>query len=267
MLTSLVVELKAAESGTINGGTGRAVHGFWYKHWGKTDPSLADDLHQETETPPFTLSPIMDIPYPRQGKIHVRAGELGWFRVVALSERISHSLTKTWAPKLPKTIELARIPWRVRGWSISHDKHPWAGQIAYKKLGKNLFSMEPPRSWRFQFSTPTTFNGAVGHLPFPLPDSLVSSWLRRWQAFAPIGLPENLPQLVREGVVVSSYRLKTVPVRHGKRLTVGCVGDCKLYALNLPPAIRAAVDTLAQYAFYVGSGHRTTQGMGMTRAT
>lgn len=266
MLTSLVVGIKALADGVIQGGTSRAVHGFWYGHWGDVNPALGDALHQASETPPFTLSPVMGLPFPKRGEVHVREGQLAWFRVVALSRDVSHSLTNTWAPGLPPTIELAGIPWRIQGWTISPEKHPWARQITYKKLGEEcLFSVKPPRSWQFEFVTPTTFHGTVGHLPFPLPDSLVASWLRRWQAFAPLSLPEELPQLVREGVVVSSYRLKTVPVRHGKRLTVGCVGQYKLYALDLPPAIQAALDTLAQYAFYVGSGHRTTQGMGMTR--
>jgi len=266
MLTSLVVSIKALEPGIIQGGTSRAVHGFWYGHWRDVNPALGNALHQTPEIPPFTLSPVMGLPRPKRGEVHVREGQLAWFRVVTLSKDVSHSLTNTWGPGLPSTIQLAGLPWSITRWTISPEEHPWAGHIPYKVLSeKHLFSTHPPKNWKIEFFTPTTFHGAVGHLPFPLPDSLVSSWLRRWQAFAPISLPENLPQLVREGVVVSSYQLKTVPVRHGERLTVGCVGSYKLHALNLPPAIRAAVDTLVQYAFYVGSGHRTTQGMGMTR--
>ncbi|MEA3350516.1 MAG: CRISPR system precrRNA processing endoribonuclease RAMP protein Cas6 [Chloroflexota bacterium] len=266
MLTSLVVRIEAVQSGTVNGGTGRAVHGFWYHHWGQIASAVADQIHQAAETPPFTLSPIMDIPYPRRGKIHIEEGESAWFRVVALSESLSRSLTETWAPQLPDLIELAGLPWQIKNWTISPDEHPWAEQVSYKQLGEeHLFLTKPPQSWQIEFVTPTTFHGIRGHFPFPLPDSLVSSWLRRWQAFAPIGLPEELPEQVRQHVVVSSYRLKTVPVRHGKRLTVGCVGRYKLHAIKMHPANRATLDTLAHYAFFVGSGHRTTQGMGMTR--
>jgi CRISPR-associated endoribonuclease Cas6 len=266
MLTSLIIAIEAAEKGIINGGTSRAVHGFWYGHWGEVDPEMADQIHQNPETPPFTLSPLMDLPYPSHGKIHVKKGQKAWFRVVSLSETLSRPLVEDWASELPGTVALAGLDWQVAGWTITDEDHPWAGQVSYQALGeKHLFSTQPPRSWNVKFVTPTSFRGIVGHLPFPLPDSLVSSWLRRWQAFAPLGLPEDLPDYVREHMVVSSYRLKTIPVRHGKRLTVGCVGDYKLHALDLPPAYRAAVDLLAHYAFYVGSGHRTTQGMGMTR--
>lgn len=266
MITSLVVKIQAKETGQIRGSTTPSVHGFWYHQMGNANPILADEMHQEDKTPPFTLSPILDIPFPKRGTQYINAGEEGWFRVAALSRCVSQVLIEEWAPQLPETINLAGINWRVKGWTLDGHQHPWACQVPYKVLGeKHLFSTSPPSSWRLKFVTPTTFHGVIGHFPFPLPDSLVSSWLRRWQAFAPIGLPEELPDLVREGMVVSSYRLKTVPVRHGKRLTVGCVGSYKLHALDLPPALRAAVDTLVQYAFYVGSGHRTTQGMGMTR--
>jgi CRISPR-associated endoribonuclease Cas6 len=266
MLTSLVLRVQAAQNGTIKGGTGRAVHGFWYHQWGQVAPEIADHIHQAQETPPFTLSPIKGLPHPRDGVTQIKEGQSGWFRVVALSERVSQALVESWAPQLPETMEVAGTNWHIQEWTIDGEKHPWAGHISYKALGeKHLFSIQPPQSWKIKFHTPTTFNGDVGHLPFPMPNSLVASWLRRWQAFAPIGLPEELIEYVRQHVVVSSYNLKTIPVRHGKRLTVGCVGRYKLHALDLPPALRAAVDTLVRYAFYVGSGYRTTQGMGMTR--
>jgi CRISPR/Cas system endoribonuclease Cas6 (RAMP superfamily) len=35
--------------------------------------------------------------------------------------------------------------------------------------------------------------------------------------------------------------------------------------LQITPAYRAAIDALATFAIYAGSGHHTTQGMGLTR--
>ena len=124
---------------------------------------------------------------------------------------------------------------------------------------------QTPVSWSFEFLTPTTFHGEIGHLPFPLPFALLGSWLRSWQAFGPVSLPVDLGETARSGLVVSAYKLKTVPVRDGRRMTIGCVGDLQLRALDLAPLERATVDLLARYAFWAGSGHHTPQGFGLTR--
>jgi CRISPR-associated endoribonuclease Cas6 len=274
-----MVHLKAVKAGEIKGSTGRGVHGFWYRHWEQADARVADWLHKQREVTPFTCSPLMGLPrHSRNGVVHVPNGHSAWFRVSTLIPTLTESLLKSWLPSLPigSEIEIPKssadpsgtqgIRWRVTGVSTTAEEHPWAGQTEYTQLAsQRLFTTRPPAKWRIKFLTPTAFHGRTGHLPFPLPDSLISSWLRRWQAFAPIALPEDLPQMARQQVVVSGYNLKTVPMREGNRLTVGCVGNLSLRALNVHPATRAALDLLAAYAFYTGSGHRTTQGMGVTR--
>ncbi|RMH34897.1 MAG: CRISPR system precrRNA processing endoribonuclease RAMP protein Cas6 [Gammaproteobacteria bacterium] len=266
MLTSLVIRLQSAEDAGLTFGNGRAVHGLWFSLWQQVDPELATRLHTQNGAPPFTLSPLMGLPRPRQGHISVRKDRPTWFRITTLTEELSTAVKENWLPALPEEIELAGVRWRVTGYTDDPAEHPWAGRARYSQLAnQRLFGKEQPKSWRLRFETPAAFHGSAGHLPFPLPDSLVKSWLRRWNAFAPIALPDDLSDRTRSGVVVSAYNLKTVPVRHGKRLIVGCTGWEKLYTVNLHPAMRAALNLLAHYAFYCGSGAKTTQGMGMTR--
>ncbi len=266
MLLSLVIRLQALEDGALSFASGRAVHGLWFNLWQKVNPELAAQLHAGDGVPPFTLSPLMGLPRPRQGHTQIEKDHPAWFRLVTLTESLSTALIESWLPALPGELELAGVRWGVEGHTADPEEHPWAGQVRYSELAsRQLFGKNTPKAWRLRFATPAAFHGAAGHLPFPLPDSLVRSWLRRWNAFAPIALPDDLPALVRAGVVVSAYHLKTVPVRHGKRLIVGCAGWSKLYAVNLHPAMRAALNVLAHYAFYCGSGAKTTQGMGMTR--
>ncbi|MCA9946825.1 MAG: CRISPR system precrRNA processing endoribonuclease RAMP protein Cas6, partial [Anaerolineales bacterium] len=101
---------------------------------------------------------------------------------------------------------------------------------------------------------------------FPLPGALVNSWWRRWHTFAPRQLPPLDQKLLQEQLFVSQYQLKTIPVRHGRRLIIGCVGKITLRAGKLPPDTCHTITTLARYATYCGSGKHTTQGMGLTIA-
>lgn len=263
MLTSLVIQVEAKEEGLINGGTGRAVHGFWYKQWEEVDRDTAETLHTEKETPPFSLSPLMDLPRPRKNVTRITPGLQAWFRVATLTKNLSEKLTTHWAAQLPDEIELAGIQWRVGGLP---QKHAWNKQISYQELAtRHLFNNRPPSRWKLSFETPVTFNSGVGYLPFPLPNILIGSWMRRWQAFAPIALPDELNQSVRERLMVNRYNMRSNLVQHGKRALVGGEGQYYLKAAKMPASERAQIDLLANYAFFCGSGYKTTQGMGMTR--
>ena len=265
MLTSLVIQVEALEDGRINGATGRATHGFWYKQWEEADAKTADALHKERDVPPFSLSPLMELPRAVGGITHVTRGISAWFRVATLTRQLSEGLSAHWLPNLPDEIELAGIKWAITGIADTPEKHPWAKQISYQDLNaKHLFNNRPPSRWKLSFETPVTFNSGLGHLPFPLPNNLIGSWMRRWQAFAPLALPEELTQSVRERLMVNHFNMRTIPLRQGKRLIIGGVGSYSLKAIKMPASERAQVDLLANYAFFCGSGYKTTQGMGMT---
>jgi CRISPR-associated endoribonuclease Cas6 len=281
MPLSAIIQLEAIKEAQLDQFTGRGVHGFWFKHWRAVNPALGDELHESSQDSPFTLSPLMGLPRPgRGGIVALQAGTRAWFRVTALTEALEKSLRSGWLGGLEigSRIELPGerqdgervvpgVGWKIAGHALDESAHPYASGAAYEELSRrHLMNANPPRGWRLEFLTPTTFHGKTAHLPFPLPDSLLGSWLRRWQAFAPLALPEEeLLAWARSNLAVSSYTLRTLPAREGERLRVGCVGTLSLRALDMPPYLRAAVDLLAAYAFYCGSGSHTAQGLGQTR--
>ena len=267
MLQAVVLQLQALEDGVIQGSTGRAVHGFWFEQWQRCLPAKAAALHNQTGIKPFTLSPLMGLPFAQKGVTTVTAGSQVWLRLTSLQEALSHMLLEIWLPQLPPRITLAETTWLVQRVALTSAEHRLAGKTTYASLHASPLQrpQKLPYTWSIEFKTPTAFrNGKRSFLPFPLPNVLLTSWHRRWQAFAPIPIKESLCRHWRDGVFVSAYNLKTVPVRHGRRLTIGCVGKFTLRAPDLSPAERAAITTLVDYAFFAGSGYHTTQGMGMT---
>ena len=266
MLLSIVIQVRALNDGQIEGGTGRGIHGYWFSRWKIVDPRAGDLLHERNDIPPFTLSPLMGLSRPQQGKVTVTKGDQAWFRITNLSNNLSQNTLQKWLPGVGDVIPIANLDWYIEKIITAREKHSWADQLLYNDLASaHLYVINPPKKWRFEFLTPVTFHSSKYHLPLPLPDSLVGSWLKRWQAYSPIALPTNLRERAREELVISAYNLKTIPIRHGKALHIGCVGWLILKAMNLNPTERAALDTLATFAFFAGSGHRTTQGMGLTR--
>jgi CRISPR-associated endoribonuclease Cas6 len=275
MPLSAVLQLESLAPGRFDGFTGRGVHGFWFKRWAEVDPLTAGRLHSQSQDTPFTLSPLLGLP-ARRGVTSLQAGQAAWLRITCLETRLENTFREKWLEGLEKAgpLELPEgVTWQVRAVALEAGSHPWAAAVPYEELSRlHLVNPNPPRQWRLEFFTPTAFNsgrtsaGRDHHLPFPLPESLVKSWLRRWQAFAPIALPEEeLLAWARLNLAVSAYRLHSLPVREGEHLRVGGVGWLSLRALDMPPYLRAAVDLLAAYAFFCGSGAHTTQGMGQTR--
>ena len=128
-----------------------------------------------------------------------------------------------------------------------------------------------------RFESPAAVHQRDGtYVPFPLPQPLVMSWFDRWQECA--GAEAALPALdaarLAEALRVSEYELKTVSVRQWRRDAagrrrewpqIGCVGALTLDGRRLSAAERATVAALVDFAFYCGSGHHTTMGMGQTR--
>ena len=261
MPVSLVLKLQAQENGRIQGSTGRAVHGFWFQQWKKNDPAIAQLLHANNGVQPFTLSPLMGLPRSQRGITAVSSQQTAWIRFTALHADLAEPLLQNWIIHLPAQIELAGILWSVQTIALTPGQHKWAKQSSYEELT----AVSPAKKWSFRLHTPTAFRSHSGQLPFPLPHSLINSLLRRWQAFSPQPLPaDGLIDRVQESVFVSAYQLKTIPVRYGRRLDIGCVGDITLDGRQLTIADRALITTLSHYAFYCGIGRHTTQGMGLT---
>lgn len=266
MLTSIVLQLHALSSGRITGSTGRAIHGFWFHHWQKIDSDIANFLHQQNNPAPFTLSPLMGMPPPKRGQTTIHTNTPAWIRLTTLHADLSQLLLNAWLPSLPDTLEIGHIPWSIDQIALTPEQHPWARQQHYADLFDH--NITPTRHWSLQFLTPTTFHSTQNaYLPFPLPNALVSSWIRRWQAFSPFSIqPEwDWQSRIRQELFISAYNLETVPVRYDKRLTIGCVGTLTLHAKALDPKELAMLSLFSDYAFFCGSGHHTTQGMGLTR--
>lgn len=264
MLTAIVLQLRAKADGQIQGSTGRAGHGFWLKQWQETNPTMSYALHQDYPIKPFSVSPIMGLPLPVRGVQHIPAGQPAWIRFTSLHPALSQAIYDDWLPQLPPFIHLADIAWELVG---VDENHPWAGRSSYAALTDQCQEERyPAGQWHLEFQTPTTFRvGQDDHLPFPLPELLLTSWLRRWQAFSAWGIDEATMPALRDHLLVNHYELKTVPVRQGKRLTIGCVGHFSFQASNLPAESRAIISLLARFAFFCGSGYHTTQGLGLTR--
>jgi len=293
MLLSLVLQLTATADATLGVEPGRAAQGL-FLHWiEQRDPALSLALHDSSEVRPYTASGLL--PAGRYARTsEVRAGGAYWLRFTTLNEPLSRLLLEI-AEGLPGTpLDLGGAVLTVQSVASDSAAHPWAGHNSYNDLAQAHFLSvaNPLRRVTLDFASPTAFHHTVPNssatgsglergndqpgtgnrqletgnrqltVPLPLPELVFGSLLARWNAFAPLALPEELRRYAQECLAISRYRLQSQVVRFGQAMSVGFTGQCQYTALVWDPYWLRALSLLAAYAFYSGVGLRTTVGMG-----
>lgn len=284
MLLSAVIRLSPTRPVTLSADLGRAVHAWFLARVRQADPAQAEALHAPNAPRPFTLSSLRGVGRPVGGQVTLTPEREYWIRVTSMDAALSRFLLEEVLPALPGEAELAGAPFAVRGATCDPAEHPWAGQTTYEALVQEhmLGRERPERSLTLHFASPTTFRRTGGesaltdgegrayriaghNVPLPLPGLVFDSYLQRWNRFAPVALPPEVKRYAEECVAVSRHRIQTVLVEYGEAREVSFVGTCRFTALVADPYWLRLLHLLAAFAFYAGTGHHTTRGMGQTR--
>lgn len=283
MPAAIVLFLRAQHGGAIYGATGQHAHGFWLDSWRAHSAEVGQTLHDERLLRQFTVSPLLGLTNVRHGRTVVTAGDEARMRLTTLDDGEQVSLLTDWLLRLPGEQVIGGVNWRFERLALLPMEHPGADMDTYAALRDRYRGGRPVPSRRtLAFETPMAFHmQGETYLPFPLPRLLAAGWLNRWDEYAPFPLlgPDDSTTAflgrVETGLRISQYRLKTVSFRfrhkgpEGHRTNevpqIGCVGELALDGSALTPADRATMSSLVDFAFYCGTGHHTTMGMGQTR--
>jgi CRISPR-associated endoribonuclease Cas6 len=284
MLTSWVITLQPEEAATVSVDLGRAVHSWFLSQVRQADPALVERLHKPNALRPFTVSSLRGAGPSSQGQVALTPEQEYWLRVTSFETELSRCLIEEVVPAFPDEVHLAEIPFAMKGATCDPGEHPWAGQTTFEALAQEhlLGTREPDRKLTLHFASPTTFRRSEGetsltdgegcayqvaghNVALPLPGLVFDSYLQRWNTFAPVTVHPDVKRYAQECVAISRYRLQTVLVEFGAARHVGFVGRCQFMALVHDPYWLRLLNLLAAFAFYAGTGHQTTRGLGQTR--
>jgi CRISPR-associated endoribonuclease Cas6 len=169
----------------------------------------------------------------------------------------------------------------VRSHPSSFIPHPssWSGHATFEELWAKAQSRE---HLRMRFYSPTCFRvtRTPGRSEFVAEPSLwhcVQSWLNRWNRFAPLPLffnRERLLDFVEACGHLRKARIETRMMDFGKYPQRGFVGSVE-WVLSCERSmwfdgmqaeyLLKEIDALARFAFYCGTGYKTTMGLGQSR--
>ena len=272
MFISVVIPLTALNTPApeANHFLGREAHALFLDLIRRADPTLAEALHQPRGDKPFTVSSLLPSPLTKGegvGVRVVRAGERYEWRITAFAPHLTQVIAERVLPHLPREVHLGVAHFEVGNPMTDSAHHAWAATTDANALVDKWISAGRRIEKRFslEFASPAAYRQIHRNILVPNPVGIFPGYLAAWNANCQPHFEEDLIALVEAQVSVSRYALRTEVVDFGDYREAGWVGQCGFTIFSEEVAARRVIQLLADFAFYCGTGYKTTQGMGQTR--
>lgn len=271
MFVSVVIPLCATQDASPRF-FGREAYAVWLYLVQGVAPHVADQLHGAHSFKPFTVSSLLepgqwrDSAYREQDPmVTVRAGNVYEWRITAFSRELAELIVKTLLPSLPRALRFGPVTFETGVPCTDAAKHPWAATSEVQPFAARWLDRKRtvPKQFTLEFVSPTAYRQLRRNALFPDAPGIFARYAAIWNLYAAPSLAETLLQTVREEVNASHYRLATHAFPHGTHPESGWTGNCT-YTFFGERATREIM-LLASFAFFCGTGYKTTQGMGQTR--
>ena len=266
MLLSAVIPLVATNTPEENAYLGRACYAFFLGLVERASPSLAEELHAPRGVKPFTVSALFSWDLPRLVQPEVREGERYWIRFTSVKPDLSRLLAEEVLPNLPTTIELGPAAFEVGTPITEREGHPWARTTTAQALLEDWFSTSRvEKRFTLEFASPTAYRRIHRNVVVPWPEGIFRGYLATWNKYCAPAFDRDLLDLVEADVAITKYELRTAVVQIGPAREIGCVGRCGYTIFRRERAFWRAINLLADFSQFCGTGYKTTQGMGQCR--
>lgn len=272
-LLSLVLTLRPCAEASLPAALGRAAHAALLRVIAESDIGLAQRLHDESMRRAFTCSSL----FGSRPAGRVSPDMAYTLRYTALTAEVVEALERAFgqyptitAPHTPHpAIELDGVLFAVEALTSDPTLHPWAARTTYEALaGPWLLGRQTPNARiTLQLASPTAFKSRGRVQLLPLPELVFGSLLDKWNAFAPVALPEETRRFAAECLIASRFDLRThaFPFKSEGTVKLGAEGTITFVALNHDRYRLSLINLLADFALFAGLGISTSLGMGQAK--
>ena len=273
MPISTLISLIPQTDVTLRPTMGHHAHAAFLAILRETDQDLAQTLHAQSSQKPFTVSPLIARGRQHRKQLHIRAGTDCKLRYTFLDDTLFTAFGRAFLKFQLPMIRLGGAAFQVKQ-LVSHstETQDWSGNATYADL---VASAKMKTEVRLEFHSPTAFRALTprgqktyNHTQVD-PLRCYQSWINKWNAFAPIQFDRaELLTFVKERTQVSRSETRTQALNFGKHTEIGWIGTSTFRfrpESALDENLLRAANCLANFAFYCGTGYKTTMGMGQTR--
>lgn len=269
---SLVVQSVPHTDVSLSSVQGHLLHALFFHLIGQIDHDLAQRLHEQNRSRPFTLSPLAvsqelersHIAWmPRSQKLTPET--TASFRITFLDDALFPAFSQSIFTLRSPDIRLGGTMFTITDIVTSaRTNNRWSRFVSYPDLIKQ--ASRTRREITLRFLTPTTFGFGDSDLPLPLPRLVFQSYQRRFQEFCGVVFPPDFADQVERYVVLKYFsHLSTYTIVARKTTITGFIGDVTFsLQSSAPPEFIEQINLLADYAFFCGTGKKTAFGLGQT---
>ena len=258
---------------TLRPTMGHHAHAAFLSILKESNPEVAAAVHAPAAQKPFTVSPLIAAAKNQNHRLHIKTGTECRLRLTFLDDELFTHFGKAFLTLRMPPIRLGEAVFQVRQ-MVSHatEERSWGKSETYAEL---VQSAKMDTQMSFRFYSPTAFRRMTPRGQKTRKEANLDlircyqSWVNKWNAFSPIKLDRaEILTFVREYIQLTSVATKTKNLNFGRHTEFGWVGTCAFIFYperSVDEHLLRAVNCLADFAFYCGTGYKTTMGMGQTR--
>ena len=253
---------------------GPVLQGMFLHLMTEVDPTVGGRLHADSRYRPYTLSPLgigergktfRGFQLPREKLLP--AGTPCYFRVTFLDDLLLPIFARYFLSRQEPTFRLGEIEFTVTQIIANPESgNVWSQASSYNELIARAQQANPQRQLSLRFLTPTSFRKGDVDLPLPLPRLVFQSYWKRFQEFQAFDFLPDLVELVdRHTGIAQINHLRTDTIKTKNVTLTGFTGEVRFeLSKHAPPELVWQMNLLADFAFFCGTGKKTTVGMGQT---
>lgn len=222
-----------------------ALHATFFQWLERGDAELARRVHTRDDPKPYTVSPL------------TIADDSARFRITLLDDALYALLARGIAD-----LRAVRVLWAT----LPFANEPHVEQRTYAQIAQEA---RDDTEIVLRFDSPTSFKSREMHYPLPDPILVFESYRARWNAFAPepLRIADAWSEWLARAVAVARLEVRSQVMPFKEYAQIGFVGMVQYRVVTRAPNREgiAPLNALADYAYFCGTGHKTTQGCGQTR--
>lgn len=269
---SIVIDSAPKADAPVSHVQGPALQAMFLKLIQQVDPEVSARLHDEPGCRPFTLSPLglyeevsnfQGFWLPKHERLE--RGAACYLRLTLLEDTLFPVFSRYFLDRSAPTFVLGETEFEVTNVLVTpHNGNSWSRYQSYP----DLIEAALPQQWKFRlrFLTPTSFSQGKTDLPLPVPRLVFQSYKKRFEKFHQIPfLPDFEDQVDYYVGIANLQHIRSAVIKTKNVNLIGFTGDV-VFTIHpqAPPELASQLNLLAEYAFYCGTGKKTTLGMGQT---